>query len=199
MPFPPLYLAPEDQRRLVQLCRRLPLFPVAGIAENQGTPDAPGACRRFESTWFRSWRFATEGSARRWNEGWSQVVEDPAFVHPALVTANGAPITDPTLAYIARIAAQVMHEEIRAGTPVPRVAFDWQVELFVSHVYETMAIPLRDSLVITVSWSVLDAGQETLWCVDSGRNYDLRRVPANAPQLLTTKHRFETVEVDRGE
>jgi len=116
------------------------------------------------------------------------------------VTMNGGPITDPTLEYVARIASQIMHEEIRAGTPLPSVALGWQVELVVSHVYETMPSTfMRDSLVITTSWSVLDADREPLWCVDSGRDYELRLLPANAPQLLTAKHRFETVEVDRFE
>jgi hypothetical protein len=199
MPYSPLHLAPEDQRRLVQLCRRRPLSPAAKIAENRSATESPSARRRSESTWFRSWRFATEGSARRWNEGWTRVVDDPAFVHPALVTTNDAPITEPTLAYIARIAAQIMQEEIRAGTPIPRVDLDWQIELLISHIYETMSLSLRDSLAITVSWSILDAAGETLWCVDSGRSYDLRRLPANAPLLLTAKHRFETVAVDRRE
>jgi hypothetical protein len=199
MPFPALHLAPEDQRRLVQLRRRRSLLPPTGVAEIPGAPDLR-ARRRVESTWFRSWRFATETSARRWNENWARVVDDPGFVHPAIVTMSGAPITDPTLAYVARIASQIMHEEIRAGTPVPRVALDWQVELVVSHVYETMpSTSMRDCLVITAAWSVLDAGREALWCVDSGRNYELRLLPANAPQLLTAKHRFETIEVDRCE
>jgi hypothetical protein len=128
------------------------------------------------------------------------VVEDPGFVHPALVTVNGGPITDPALEYIARIASQIMQEEVRAGTPTPTVALDWQVELVVSHVYETMPSSLmRDSLVILATWSVLDADREVLWCVDSGRDYELRLLPTNAPQLLTAKHRFETSEVDHAE
>jgi hypothetical protein len=195
MPFPPLHLASEDERRLFRLCRRRPL--PQGFAGIQVASDLP-ARRRFESTWLRSWQFATEGSARRWNDNWARVVEDPGFVHPSLMTMNGGPITDPTLEYVARIASQIMHEEIRAGTPVPSVALGWGVELVVSHVYETMPSAfMRDSLVITASWSVLDAGREPLWCVDSGRNYALRLLPANAPQLLTAKHRFETIEVDR--
>ncbi|HME70251.1 MAG TPA: hypothetical protein VKM54_10340 [Myxococcota bacterium] len=199
MPFPPLHLASEDERRLVRLCRRRPLPQPTGVAEIQVASDLP-ARRRFESTWFRSWRFATESSARRWNDNWARVVEDLGFVHPALVTMHGGPITDPTLEYVARIASQIMHEEIRAGTPLPSVALGWQVELVVSHVYETMPSTfMRDSLVITTSWSVLDADREPLWCVDSGRDYELRLLPANAPQLLTAKHRFETVEVDRFE
>jgi hypothetical protein len=137
---------------------------------------------------------------QRWNDGWSRVVEESAFVHPALVTVNGAPIPDPTLEYVARIASQIMQDEVRAGTPVPTVGLNWQVELVVSHVYETMPSSfMRDSLVIVASWSVLDAVRELLWCVDAGRDYELRLLPANAPQVLTAKHRFETVEVDYAE
>jgi len=189
VPFPPLRLAPNDERRLVELCRRaLPLHPIAfgEFVERR---------RRVESTWLRSLQFSSEGAAQAWNEGWERVATDRHFTYPVLLSMNGAPIGDPAIAFVARIASRVMHEEIRGGTPVPGVSAGWQVELALSHAYETMPAPwMSDSLVFTASWSVLDASGEALWCVDCAREYDARHLPPNAPHLLTAKPRFETLE-----
>jgi len=149
-----------------------------------------------ESTWLRSLQFSSEGAAQAWNESWERVATDRHFTYPVLLSMNGAPIGDPATAFVAHIASRVMHEEIRGGTPVPGVSAGWQVELALSHAYETMPAPwMSDSLVFTASWSVLDASGEALWCVDCAREYDARHLPPNAPHLLTAKPRLETLEV----
>jgi len=195
MPFPPLRLALGDERRLLELCRRALPSRFTAAAEIGRITDLPTR-RRLESTWIRSLHFVTEGAAQAWNEGWSRVAADPDFAFPLLLTMNGAPFSDPAAEFVAHIASRVMHEEIRAGTPVLRVAAGWEVEQVLSHLYETMPSPwTSSSLMFTTTWSVLDERGDLLWCVDCAREYEVRLLPPNAAQLLTAKPRFDTVEV----
>jgi hypothetical protein len=194
MPLPPLELEHACARRLEQLCGRL--LPVP-FAASSPTP-TPGlvTSHRLESRWVRTWAFETAEAAASWNDDWEQVLSHPARLHPALLHLEGAPIADPTLDLIARIGAAVVHEEIRAGSPPPQVSPGWSFELVITHRYEAPPFSWRrETLVMEVSWAVRDAEGQILWCLEAAREYDLRRLPPNAPRVLTATLRHDTSEV----
>jgi hypothetical protein len=194
MPLAPLALGHECARRLEQLCGRL--LP-ASLAPTMAKP-TPGllTSHRLESRWVRTWAFETAEAATSWNDEWERALSHPDRLHPALLTIGGAPIADSTLDLVARIAARVVHEEIRAGSPPPQVSPGWGFELVIVHRHEAASFSWRrETLVIDVSWSVLDAGAQPLWCLEAAREYDLRRLPPNAPRILTATPRHDTAEV----
>jgi hypothetical protein len=194
MPLPPLELEYVCARRLEQLCGRLLPLPLAPPA---ATP-TPGlsTSHRLESRWVRTWAFETAEAAASWNDEWERVLSHPGRLHPALLNFGGAAIADPTLDLIARIAATVVHEEVRGGSPPPRVSPGWSFELVITHRYEAPSFSWRrETLVMEVSWSVLGAERQPLWCLEAAREYDLRRLPPNASRVLTATPRHDTAEV----
>ena len=89
-----------------------------------------------------------------------------------------------------------MHQEIRDGAPLPEVAAGWGFALTVSHAYTIPSFSWqREELVLSISWSVLDAQGQPLWTVDAAREYDLRRLPPAAPRVFTALSRQATTEI----
>jgi hypothetical protein len=144
----------------------------------------------------RSWSFLNVDAARAWNAEWERVLADPSRIHSALLVVESTPIPDATLDLAARIAAGVMQQEIAGGAPLPEVASGWGFSLTVSHAYTIPSFSWqREELVLSVSWSVLDAEAQPLWTVDAVREYDLRRLPQMAPRILTAVPRRDTTEI----
>jgi len=185
-------LTPETQRQLERLSRS-PAFlhqPAALIPQ----PTSAGF-RRIESTWSRTFLFRSAEAAAAWNADWARVIDEPGARPPALVGSPGPEVGDPTLALVARIAAEVMREEVLAGTPAPEVEAGSRFELTITHVHEIPAFPPSpESLVLALTWAVIDVGGTTHWCVDSAREYELGRLPPGTAEFLTAKPRYETVE-----
>jgi hypothetical protein len=193
MPLPALELDPACAQQLARLCGRL--LPVAWAPREAAPRAGLATSQRLESRWVRTWVFETEEAAAYWNEGWD-TARDPGHLHPALLSVEGAPIPDPTLDVVARIAAGVVHEEIHAGTPAPEVRAGSRFELVVCHRYEGASFSWRrDSLVMEVSWAVLTPEGEPFWSLATAREYDLPRLPPNAARVLTAIPRADTSEV----
>lgn len=144
----------------------------------------------------RSWSFLSADAAGAWNAEWERALADASHIHSALLAVESTPIPDATLDLVARIAAGVMHQEIRDGAPLPEVALGWGFASTVSHVYTIPSFSWqREELVLSVSWSVLDTEGQPFWTVDAAREYDLRRLPQAAPRVLTAMPRHDTTEI----
>lgn len=192
MPYPDLALDDSLRRRLETACRSLP-------PRLDRTGPAPGhdtlISQHLETSWERTWRFASVEAVDAWNAGWEQVLADTGWSHPALLAPPDVIHAIPGLDLVARIASQLIHEEVRAGTPPPEVGLGEHFELGVWHHYELRPFPRRqEELLVRLSWSVVDTVGGRAWSVECTREYDLKRLPSNLPGLLLTASRCDVVD-----
>jgi hypothetical protein len=192
LPYPDLTLDDSLRRRLEIVCRGLP-------PRRERTGPAPEhetlISQHLETNWERTWRFASIEAVHGWNAGWDQVLLDPTRSHPALLAPADVIAAIPGLDVVARIASQLVHEEIRAGTPPPEVGLGEHFELGIWHHYEVRPFPRRqEELLVRLSWSVVDTVGGRAWSVECTREYDLKRLPSNLPGLLLTASRCDVVD-----
>jgi hypothetical protein len=170
-----LSLSSGDEQLLQRLCSRV----------RPSLPGAPPRSQR-EGVWTRRWRFPDAASAGAWTDAWERSAisrTSPAV----LLEEGGAPIADPVRAFVAGVAASALRSELERGTPAPEALAGGALELRIAHVYSAPPIPgTEPSLVLDLRWSVIDAEGRVRWSIECARAYDLKRIPASAPMLLTS-------------
>ena len=175
-------LPPHVQTRIAHLRQRADLR----VDLPTGLPARPPHSRRRQ--WHRTWRFSSEAGAERWNTEWEQVLGQAGSVHPALIQLDGRSIRDPLLDALARIAATVLCDEIRCGSPYPFVRPGGAYELSV--IQHTRPFPLprfEQSLALTVHGEIFGTDAQPLWSADASREIPFDLVPESVISLWSER------------
>lgn len=149
--------------------------------------------------WQRRIRFPDDAAARAWNEAWEAMLADPPRTLRPLFDMNGAPIRDPSLRAVTRVAAAVLLDEVRSGMPWPEVRAGWSFELLVAQSWRPSRLPRQDDVLLLL----LDAGwrddhDEPLWFAEALRECPAGLLPRRAPELLLRSARRESEETYTG-
>lgn len=175
-------LPPDVRARIAHLSR---------YADQRGAFTTPSPVRPTlgpETSWRRLWHFEGASGAERWNQAWEQVIERPAALHPALIQIGGAAIRDPLLDALARIAATVLCDEIRTGSPYPFVRPGGSYALEVERQVWPFPLPrFERSLVLVVRGEVYRADGQPLWSAEAAREIPYQLVPASVVALWSER------------
>ncbi|HVP30715.1 MAG TPA: hypothetical protein VMW35_16295 [Myxococcota bacterium] len=180
-----LQLDRDLMRDLEVYCRRAAKAPVAegaGLAPLAFHDQAWGISR---SQWRRRWRLRDGKAAARWNELWSGMLGEAGTPFAPLLELGGEPIDEPCLAATARVAAQLLHEEVRSGMPCPEVRAGWSFELVVAQSFRRSGVPgIPACLLLLLDAGWRDERDEPLWFSEALRECSVDELPRRGATLL---------------